>query len=326
MVFQRIRSRFGINQDDYLRSVGPEQLLGNMILGNLSSLSELSSEGKSGSFFYYTADGKYMMKTISEKEHALLKTMLKQYFDHLMQNPGTLLVRFLGLHGLRLQKRMKGSKSFRRSTRKIYFIVMGNMFNTPFDIQRRYDLKGSWVGRQTPDASHDPSVALKDVDFKEAEVRMRIGKDRRLQLITQMESDTKFLRDNNIIDYSLLLGIHEADSSITEDDDPEVIPQGSNEAERSVQTGRWRKSDFFSAGMPESALPVHQSDMGGMLSSDRKSLYYLGIIDILTPYDTHKKVEHIVKALRYDRRGVSCCPPPMYAERFLRFMQDNAFD
>ena len=67
---RRIRASFGIHSDDYLRSVGPEQLLGNMalglsshwdglevtqpspshlhkVLGNLSSLSELSSEGKS---------------------------------------------------------------------------------------------------------------------------------------------------------------------------------------------------------------------------------------------------------------------------------------
>ncbi|CAK0804973.1 unnamed protein product, partial [Prorocentrum cordatum] len=71
LVFQRIRAGFGIRHEDYLKSVGPEQLLGNMILGNLSSLSELSSEGKSGAFFYYTADGKYMMKTVTPKDFPL---------------------------------------------------------------------------------------------------------------------------------------------------------------------------------------------------------------------------------------------------------------
>merc|ERR1719213_896759 len=96
MIFQKIRANFGINHDDYLRSVGPEQLLGNMVLGNLSSLSELSSEGKSGAFFYYTADGKYMMKTVTRKEFLLLRQMLRSYFDHIMSNPNTLIVRFLG--------------------------------------------------------------------------------------------------------------------------------------------------------------------------------------------------------------------------------------
>merc|ERR1719213_294473 len=101
MIFQKIRASFGINDDEYARSVGPEQLLGNMVLGNLSALSELSSEGKSGAFFYYTADGKYMMKTVTPKEQQLLKRMLKRYYDHIEKNKGTLITRFLGLHCLR---------------------------------------------------------------------------------------------------------------------------------------------------------------------------------------------------------------------------------
>merc|ERR1719277_25587 len=83
MVFQRIRASFGIQHDDYLRSVGPEQLLGNMVLGNLSSLAELSSEGKSGAFFHYTADGNYMLKTVAPKEYVLLRKMLKPYYEHI---------------------------------------------------------------------------------------------------------------------------------------------------------------------------------------------------------------------------------------------------
>mmetsp|Transcript_9489 Transcript_9489/g.12473 ORF Transcript_9489/g.12473 Transcript_9489/m.12473 type:complete len:90 (-) Transcript_9489:210-479(-) len=68
-------------------------------------------------------------------------------------------------------------------------------------------------------------------------------------------------------------------------------------------------------------VPVHQRDMGGMLSSDRKSLYFFGIIDILTPYDSGKKLEHHFKAMRYDGRGVSCCPPGRYAQRFNEFLR-----
>lgn len=36
-----------------------------MVLGNLSSMSELCSEGKSGALFYYTADGRFLVKTVS---------------------------------------------------------------------------------------------------------------------------------------------------------------------------------------------------------------------------------------------------------------------
>lgn len=55
---------YGISNDDFLRSIGPEQLLGDLIFGNLASLTEKVSSGKSGSFFYYSFDDKYMLKTI----------------------------------------------------------------------------------------------------------------------------------------------------------------------------------------------------------------------------------------------------------------------
>ncbi|KFG50869.1 phosphatidylinositol-4-phosphate 5-kinase [Toxoplasma gondii p89] len=69
MVFRRLRERFHISSETYVRSVGPEQLLGNLLLGNLSSLSELVSEGRSGALFYYTADGKFMIKTVRGCNH-----------------------------------------------------------------------------------------------------------------------------------------------------------------------------------------------------------------------------------------------------------------
>lgn len=349
MVFQRIRSSFGIHQDDYLRSVGPEQLLGNMVLGNLSSLSELSSEGKSGAFFYYTADGKYMMKTVTPKEHQLLKRMLKKYYDHIMKNKSTLICRFLGLHCLRVRKYRKGAKTLVSSDRKLYFVVMGNMFNTPFEIHRRYDLKGSWVGRETPPDRFDPSVALKDVDFKQANESIRVGKELKDLLVQQIIEDSAFLRDNNVIDYSLLLGIHDIGSNhqATVSLDPAELDnvseagQDGGQAHSNAREGDGLRPDLSRSitgntmhSYPQSPisnsnfqaeagreLPVHQRDLGGLLSSDKRQLYFFGIIDILTPYDTRKRTEHHLKALRYDRRGVSCCPPVFYAERFNDFLK-----
>lgn len=336
MVFSRIRGSFGINQDDYLRSVGPEQLLGNMVLGNLSSLSELSSEGKSGAFFYYTADGKYMMKTVTPKEQQLLKRMLKRYYDYITKNPETLIVRFLGLHCLRVCKDGKLS-----SGKRLHFVVMGNMFNTPFEMHRRYDLKGSWIGRHTPGKSElDPSVALKDVDFKEAGESINVGPEVKEKLIQQIESDSAFLRDNNVIDYSLLLGVHQVGAPKKEGDDSDVddgrasvmIREGFRPPEPgqpyvSMATLARTSTSATISVVPSSpgcgvlngsnrVVPVHQRDLGGLLSADQKQLYFFGIIDILTPYDTFKRCEHHLKALRHDRRGVSCCPPVFYAERF----------
>ncbi len=92
-VFDTIRKMYGIRNDEYLRSIGPETMLNNLIMGNLKTLSELTSSGKSGSFFYYSADGKYTLKTISRHEFHFLKRILRNYYDHLAQNNNSLIVK-----------------------------------------------------------------------------------------------------------------------------------------------------------------------------------------------------------------------------------------
>jgi len=68
-----MRMMYGITPDEYLKSIGPENLMGSLVMGNITSLKEQCSTGKSGSFFYYTADSKYMLKTISRNEFLRLK-------------------------------------------------------------------------------------------------------------------------------------------------------------------------------------------------------------------------------------------------------------
>jgi len=77
------------------------------MLGEVSSMTSLTSQGKSGSFFYYTADGKYMLKTIQYREYKCLKKILKDYYNYIKKNPETLITRFFGLHKL-LEKNHKG--------------------------------------------------------------------------------------------------------------------------------------------------------------------------------------------------------------------------
>jgi len=51
-------------------------------------------------------------------------------------------------------------------------------------------------------------------------------------------------------------------------------------------------------------------------------VYYLGVIDILTPYNLLKKVEHIWKGLKDDKHKISPVPPAEYGDRFFSFLQD----
>jgi len=92
-IFHELRRLFGIKNEDYLKSIGPESMLNGLIKGNLSTLAELTSSGKSGSFFYYSADGKYTLKTISREEFHFLRKILNNYYTHIMNNPNTLIIK-----------------------------------------------------------------------------------------------------------------------------------------------------------------------------------------------------------------------------------------
>lgn len=321
IVFARLRASMGISSEAYARSFGPEQLLGNMLLGNLSALSELSSEGKSGAFFYYTADGRYILKTMSRKEHRCLKAMLKFYYRYITENPHTLLVRFLGVHSLSMRENAFGWSKKPRAGKKLYFVVMANLFSTPVEIHRSYDLKGSWVGRRTLGPTR-PGDALKDGDFEEVGERLNIGKEQRERILKQIEGDTRFLIEQGIIDYSLLVGIHEHVGVVScseSDSCSDSPPHGQHPAPRGTIPG-------LSEGMRSTSLAGVAGEFAGQdamewLSTDSRRLFFIGIIDILTSYDATKVLEYHAKALIYDSRGVSCCPPTVYAQRFNTFMQ-----
>lgn len=67
------------------------------------------------------------------------------------------------------------------------------------------------------------------------------------------------------------------------------------------------------------------ADDGGFRSSDDQDkpsdkLYYVGVIDILTPYNIVKKVEHVWKSITQDKEGISAVHPIVYGKRFFNFM------
>ena len=109
-----------------------------MFNANFKSLTELCSSGKSGSFFYYTSDGNFMLKTIRKDEFKLMKSILKNYYDHItVENQDSMISRIYGLHKVIFYRKKH------KMQKKIYFCVMNNVFCTHLKIDYRYDLKGS---------------------------------------------------------------------------------------------------------------------------------------------------------------------------------------
>lgn len=163
-------------------------------------LSELGSPGKSGSFFYFSRDYKYIIKTIHHAEHKFLRKILKDYYDHVEDNPNTLLSQFYGLH------RVKAPYG-----RKIHFVVMNNLFPPHRDIHSTFDLKGSTVGRDLKEEvlAKKPRSTQKDLNWLRANRHLELGPEKRDTFIEQMENDVKLLQKLGIMDYSMLVGIHD---------------------------------------------------------------------------------------------------------------------
>ena len=96
-----------------------------------------------------------------------------------------------------------------RPTLQLYFVVMSNLFQTDLPIHRRFDLKGSWVGRRTKSHKLASDTCLKDLEALEQGLKIGIGEERRKALLETIRSDTQWLATQGVIDYSLLVGIHD---------------------------------------------------------------------------------------------------------------------
>jgi len=82
-----------------------------------------------GSFFYFSGDNKYLVKTISASERRTLRRILRDYVAHFQNNRHSLLSRIYGLYKLKLDDTT--------ST----FVIMGNVFNPAIPVHQRFDLK-----------------------------------------------------------------------------------------------------------------------------------------------------------------------------------------
>jgi len=185
VAFAYLRRMFGVNEFDFLLSV----------CGNANFI-EFISNAKSGQFFFYSSDGKYMIKTMTNSESKFLRRILPHYFRHCTENPNSLIAKFLGMYRVKLY----------HLRRNVKFVIMNSVYFTDKSLQTFYDLKGSELGR-TAKPGQD---VLKDNDLRKNlnEDAFSFNHDLRKRLRAQVESDCDFLRKMQIMDYSMLIGVH----------------------------------------------------------------------------------------------------------------------
>lgn len=302
-VFRHLRAKFKIDPADYLMSLTSKYIL-----------SELGSPGKSGSFFYFSRDYKYIIKTIHHAEHRLLRKILKEYYTHIEDNPNTLLSQFYGLHRVKIPY-----------GKKIHFVIMNNLFPPHRDIHQTFDLKGSTVGRdfKEEDLEKNPRATMKDLNWLRRNYHLEFGPEKKNAFLEQMEKDVHLLQKMKIMDYSMLVGIHDLAKGNNEnirDKTLQVFQPGAEVSDElgptdpkllrtpsKLETAR-KAQQLRQIVKQEKPVPMHQipsrmpellqenttkrdfffySDDGGFRATHEDNtpgneIYYLSIIDLLT--------------------------------------------
>ncbi|XP_054645177.1 phosphatidylinositol 4-phosphate 5-kinase type-1 gamma isoform X2 [Dunckerocampus dactyliophorus] len=307
VAFRYFRELFGIRPDDYLYSLCNEPLI------------ELSNPGASGSVFYLTKDDEFIIKTVMHKEAEFLQKLLPGYYMNLNQNPRTLLPKFFGLYCVQ-----SGGKNIR-------VVVMNNVLPRVVRMHLKYDLKGSTYKRRASKKEREKArPTFKDLDFmQDLQDGLMLDQDTYNALVKTLQRDCLVLESFKIMDYSLLLGVHNMDQAERERQ-MEGSQSGSDEKRPLAQQKALYSTamESIQGGAACGGSIDTEDTMGGIPAVNGKGerlLLYIGIIDILQSYRLIKKLEHTWKALVHDGDTVSVHRPGFYADRFFKFMSSTVF-
>jgi 1-phosphatidylinositol-4-phosphate 5-kinase len=337
-VYRHLRHFFGITDEEYLLSLTADYMM-----------SELATIGRSSAMFYYTWDGRYMLKTLTKGELKVLSRMLPGYYEYVRYHPSTFVNHFFGAY--------RSATSVGRSIR---FVIMNNIFPIGFQIHYKFDLKGSTVNRNvTEEKRNHPGSTWKDAEF-ERERYLKVGPRDWLLLDAQFVEDTSFLAKSQVMDYSLLVGIHQfnPDSPIlhpamgekieiltvfTPNQSSQSRYDGNSVIVKKVQLKKGRKAVkrrdptvraqvkfekcTFSMIMPwNDGSAGLRSFCGGLRGTNEwdepvSEVYFIGIIDFLQEYSLGKKTEHLFKRVVHEKDTMSCVNPNVYASRMLGYLR-----
>ncbi|XP_032813052.1 phosphatidylinositol 5-phosphate 4-kinase type-2 alpha isoform X5 [Petromyzon marinus] len=268
-----------------------------------------------------------------------------QDFQFIVECHGnTLLPQFLGMYRLTVD----GVET--------YMVVTRNVFSQRLIVHRKYDLKGSTVAREASEKEKAKELpTFKDNDFINEKQRIVIGEENKKLFLEKLKRDVEFLAQLKIMDYSLLVGIHDVERADQDDDDVEEGEEGGEGGEEGEAGAEWAGgddetgSDANGSGGPVGAVGSYGTtppDCSGFSvaaykpmgpgefdpntdvyalkaheSAPRKEVYFMAIIDILTHYDAKKKAAHAAKTVKHGAGAeISTVNPEQYSKRFLDFM------
>ncbi|XP_020670191.2 phosphatidylinositol 5-phosphate 4-kinase type-2 beta [Pogona vitticeps] len=313
LVFRNLRERFGIDDQDYQNSV------------TRSAPVYSDSHGRCGVRFLTTYDRRFVIKAVSSEDVAEMHNILKKYHQFIVECHGnTLLPQFLGMYRLTVD----GVET--------YMVVTRNVFSHRLTVHRKYDLKGSTVAREASDKEKAKDLpTFKDNDFLNEGQKLHVGEESKKNFLEKLKRDVEFLAQLKIMDYSLLVGIHDVDRAEQEEmevedraEDEECEndgiggnPVGSYGTPPDSPGNLLNFPRFFGPGEFDPSVDVYA--MKSHESAPKKEVYFMAIIDILTPYDTKKKAAHAAKTVKHGAGAeISTVNPEQYSKRFNEFMSN----
>ncbi|XP_015116645.1 phosphatidylinositol 5-phosphate 4-kinase type-2 alpha isoform X1 [Diachasma alloeum] len=302
------------------------------------------SSGKSGAKFYQSYDKLFIIKTMTSEEVERMHSFLKHYHPYIVERHGkTLLPQYLGMYRLTVD----GVEH--------YVVAIRNVFSNHLTTHRKFDLKGSTVDREASDKEKEKDLpTYKDNDFVKEGMKIYIGEEAKSKLIETLTADVDFLTRLHLMDYSLLLGLHDCARAEQENreraereedeenhDDEDDSESGSGLDSRGPGVDRvWGWSGVtgmttppespHAALMRDASLQyddaiIPELDIYAIPSKEganNKEIYFLAIIDVLTHYGVRKQAAKAAKTVKYGANvdGISTCDPEQYGKRFIEFM------
>ncbi|XP_076604057.1 phosphatidylinositol 5-phosphate 4-kinase type-2 gamma-like [Chaetodon auriga] len=311
-VFRNLRERFGIEDQDYQVSLARSPPLKD-------------EDGQCVGLLLTSYDRTLVVKEISSEEVEEMHNILSEYHQHIVTCHGnTLLPQFLAMYRVTVE------------SEDTYLLVMRNMFSHRLHVHRKYDLKGSLVSRE---ASFKEKVkelpTYKDVDFRNNMQKVYVSDEEKEKITDKLSRDTEFLVRMRIMDYSLLLGIHDVERAEREEEDEEDMESSCEEDEEdenelppppplgstSPEGISGYMNSFKPMGPGEFDPYVDVYAIQSAAGAPQREVYFMGLIDVLTQYDTMKKAAHAAKAVKHGAGAeISTVHPEQYAKRFREFI------
>ncbi|XP_049318083.1 putative 1-phosphatidylinositol 3-phosphate 5-kinase [Bactrocera dorsalis] len=166
--------------------------------------------GKSGSRFCKTLDDRFVLKEMTKGDINIFENFAPNYFEYIskcqQQNQPTLLAKIFGVFKVVVKKK----DSFVEKS----LLVMENLFYD-CDIKNKFDLKGSERNRMVDPTDQQGEIVLLDENLVQMSWSkpLYILSHSKAVLKDAINRDSTFLEKNQIMDYSLLVGLNH-DSSI----------------------------------------------------------------------------------------------------------------